>query len=379
LSLAHSGQDTLDVNTLQPFILVLILCSSDRFPIKVFCTVCLTISNFLGENSLRINTVPFISEKLVHLYWNSRLFYLKASNGIVWFSNRLIDIFTLLFSLTSAPHLFNKFRLPFTYRRQEGRGCFHWETVGLFTDYGKFKGNIYEACNTILGCNFNLAWFDHPGPSSIFPFFKICCVPLDFLEYVSSLVASCYESAGMIIPFFNGRFNKGCLNCPNSRDGIMSEWNKEDVFITVEFDHSHKSFEKIVQIFPIFKFPNGDVFMIKKEVFTNMWGDPPGVVFLHVFEPTYEMDCIFHHYLISQRGLGNLVLKIPNKTVTNPAGMLLYYDSVSIIAENCTGVVLPLDMNDKFLPSGFCGNDVDHEANGSFENRFMMQVGQKIR
>jgi hypothetical protein len=65
----------------------------------------------------------------------------------------------------------------------------------------------------------------------------------------------------------------------------MSEWGQEKVYISVDFNYPHDSFSKIVHIVPVFKYPNGDVLMIEKTVFRKIWGEPPVLIFLHVYEP----------------------------------------------------------------------------------------------
>jgi hypothetical protein len=263
----------------------------------------------------------------------------------------------------SEAHLMNRFNLPFVYRIEESFGCFFWANMRWFEDFYKFKGNICDNCRTILKLELNINWFCDLRPRFYPPTIFFGWVTNYFLDYVQSLLKISEGWEGVKVPFFNGRFKAGHLNWGFTRDGIMSECGQENVYISVDFNYPHDSFFKIIHVVPVFKYPNGDVLMIEKTMFRKLWGEPPVLIFLHVYEPQYEVACILHDYLSDKRSLENTIFRIPRKSVTDDAGTVLKYDSLSEVFRDCQGVNASnsFECEGKFIPVGICCSRKERE------------------
>jgi hypothetical protein len=79
---------------------------------------------------------------------------------------------------------------------------------------------------------------------------------------------------------------------------------------------------------------------------------------MHIFEPTFKLSCLSHDYLAEKKGLESIVFRIPRNLLINSARMLLHYDSILEVMEECKDleIINPFDADDRFIPVG-CGDD----------------------
>jgi hypothetical protein len=138
----------------------------------------------------------------------------------------------------------------------------------------------------------------------------------------------------------------------------MSEWGKEEVYMSLEFNYTHNSFAKTLEAVPIYKCSNGRTLLIGKELLRKIWSEPPGSVTLHILEPHFEINCILHDYLSERKGLGNVIIIIPQKLLINNGGTVLKYESMLEFFEECQGIQIKelFEGDEKFIPAGFGGN-----------------------
>jgi integral membrane sensor domain MASE1 len=131
MSFAHLGLNTFSVNaTYIPFdvhSLVINLNVTDYFLLNAFVSVCLSKTNFIGEDfSKKINTDYFPLKSMTHINLEIPLLNLNLFNGIESPHDHWIKSLSIIFILMSEAHILNKFSLPFVYRIEEGFGCFFW-------------------------------------------------------------------------------------------------------------------------------------------------------------------------------------------------------------------------------------------------------------
>jgi hypothetical protein len=102
--------------------------------------------------------------------------------------------------------------------------------------------------------------------------------------------------------------------------------------------------------------------LIEVELFRRIWGYPPVSIVMHIFEPTFKISCLLHDYLSEKKGLENTILRITRNLLINSVGMLLHYDSILEVMEECKGleIINAFDADERFIPVG-CGNDKERE------------------
>jgi hypothetical protein len=128
--------------------------------------------------------------------------------------------------------------------------------------------------------------------------------------------------------------------------------------MSYNFTYSHESFNLTIDFVPIFKHSDDRLLLIEVEVFKRIWGTTPGFITMHVFEPNFKIGCLLHDYLAERKGLENTAFRITRNLLINSAGMLIHYDSILDLMDECRRmyIVNPFDGDERFIPVG-CGND----------------------
>jgi hypothetical protein len=132
---------------------------------------------------------------------------------------------------------------------------------------------------------------------------------------------------------------------------------KENVYTSCDFNYPHSSLTKTIEAITIFKYSNGRILLVEKEVFMLVWEEHPVSIIPHDLRHQFEVNCILHDYPAEKKGLENIMIRTPQKLLINNAGTVLRYESMLEMFEDCKGIQIndPFEGEERFIPVGLGG------------------------